>query len=87
VPVIIPLPHPTIGWDWVVRVGFYAPKPAVVTLSAADTTVHARVRPGLHALFAGVRGSVHYVALTARGKGAQLCTNDVTVGLPGSQWQ
>lgn len=79
----IPLDAPVIGGGWWVRLGYLADGEGTVTVTAGERVHEAKVRKGLHAMFFRADGEFRHIRLSGLDNGTSLCTDDVTLGIPG----
>jgi hypothetical protein len=81
-PVRIPLNGPVFGTGWWVRVGYLASGDSPVTVRAGAARYETRIYKGLHSLYFEAAGKFRAVWISGLEKGATLCTDEVTLGMP-----
>lgn len=81
-PTVIPLDGPLYEWDWTLRVGYLASRPATGTVRVGfGRTYEVPYRPGLNELFVNANGGGQDVSLRLDDPAGEVCVGDVTVGL------
>lgn len=78
----VPLDDPVVGGGWWVRLGYLSDQDSKATLTAGDSVHRTQVHRGVHALFFRADGEFDEIVLSGLDKGAKVCTDDVTLGLP-----
>lgn len=81
-PVTVPLDGPVAFNDWWVRIGYLATEDGAATVSAGSQSHRVPILKGLHELFVQASGEFDSVTISGIDGGAELCSDDVTVGLP-----
>ena len=76
------LDHPTIDYDWWLRVGYLASQRSVATVAAGNVTRQAVLNPSLGSLFVHVPGAYGEVRIEGLYPGTTLCVDVIDVGVP-----
>jgi hypothetical protein len=80
--VTVPLDGPVVGGGWGVRLGYLADGESPLTVTAGERVHETRVENGLHTLYFQASGEFDQIRLSGLRDGTELCTDDVTLGLP-----
>jgi hypothetical protein len=85
-PADITLPRTTLPWDWTVRVGYVSDATGPARVTVGNRTTPVTVRAGAGQFFVSATGRFDRIRLEVLagpgGASADMCTDDVTVGVP-----
>ncbi len=80
---VLPLNGPVVGGGWWVRMGYQSDEAVVLTVTGGEAEHVLRLPAGLHSAFFTVAGdNFERIKLAGNARGADLCVNDLTLGLP-----
>lgn len=80
--VTVPLDSEAFAWDWIVQLRYTASAAGDLELAAGDTEAEVPITEGDGTVYVAVTGAVSSVRMATTGPSVELCTDDLTVGLP-----